>query len=424
MKKIITFLILTVICFLPGMVDAKVSFEYKEQYKNKLFFHEENQEYFFADFIYNLNEDGSIKVYDINGNIIKTDKYMDELTEESFINSSYFNYFNDLYSGIDKYTVIDVENKRSYRVDYWDGYFCNYEYADNFLIYFEDNLEYTRKVLGKKYDIYLKFLSENNYIDYITKSNDYYIVSYYENDSNKRYVSILDNELSIIAKFNRSDFGVIINVNNDLIYVMENNYNLKVFDFDGNVVGELVIDNDFVLEDRYRENSYCGDLYPIMIYIVEDDLFIDFNRHICPERVNYNDESFFDSTKIALSIDKLTLKYKINFDINKIESNNGDFTYLEKEDEDGKSYVELKITPKNGYIVDKIIVTDTNGNKIEVVDNKFYKPMKDVSVEVQYKKAGEYVPIPDTFLGKSLTLIIIGFILIGLGVYTVNYVKN
>ena len=32
--------------------------------------------------------------------------------------------------------------------------------------------------------------------------------------------------------------------------------------------------------------------------------------------------------------------------------------------------------------------------------------------------------MPDTFLGKSLTLIMIGFILIGLGVYTVNYVKN
>jgi hypothetical protein len=161
-----------------------------------------------------------------------------------------------------------------------------------------------------------------------------------------------------------------------------------------------------------------------MIYIVEDDLFIDFNRHICPERVNYNDESFFDSTKVALSVDKLTLKYKINFDINKIESNNGDFTYVEKEDEDGKSYVELKITPKNGYIVDKIIVTDTNGNKIEVTDNKFYKPLNDIKIEVQYKIAGEYVPIPDTFLGKSITLIFIGLILIGLGVYTVNYVKN
>ena len=71
----------------------------------------------------------------------------------------------------------------------------------------------------------------------------------------------------------------------------------------------------------------------------------------------------------------------------------------------------------------EIIVTDINGNRIDVTNNKFYKPMNDVRVEVKYVQ-GEYLPIPDTFLGKSITLILIGLILIGLGLYTVNYVKR
>ena len=49
--------------------------------------------------------------------------------------------------------------------------------------------------------------------------------------------------------------------------------------------------------------------------------------------------------------------------------------------------------------------------------------MSDVKVEVKYEY-GEYVPIPDTFLGKSVTLIFIGLILVSLGLYTINYVRQ
>ena len=117
------------------------------------------------------------------------------------------------------------------------------------------------------------------------------------------------------------------------------------------------------------------------------------------------------------------MAYNLDFDIEKVNSTNGDFTYESKVDEDGRSYVELKIEPKKGYSVKEIIVTDVNGNKIEVTNNKFYMPLNDVKVEVKYEY-GEYVPIPDTFLGKSVTLIFIGLILVSLGLYTINYVRQ
>ena len=50
-------------------------------------------------------------------------------------------------------------------------------------------------------------------------------------------------------------------------------------------------------------------------------------------------------------------------------------------------------------------------------------PSSDVKIEVKYK-GGEYVPIPDTFMSNSLKVSFIGLILVGLGFYTINYVKR
>ena len=94
-----------------------------------------------------------------------------------------------------------------------------------------------------------------------------------------------------------------------------------------------------------------------------------------------------------------------------------------KIDEFDREYVELKITPKDGYVIDEVIVTDVNGNKIEVTDNKFYMPSTDVKVEVKYK-GGEYLPIPNTALSQNISFILIGIILIGLGMYTMNFIKR
>ena len=121
--------------------------------------------------------------------------------------------------------------------------------------------------------------------------------------------------------------------------------------------------------------------------------------------------------------DFFVAKFRLEYDVEAVSSSDGEFTYETKVDEYDREYIELKITPKDGYVIDKIIVTDVDGIEIEVIDNKFYMPSSDVKVEVKYK-SGEYLPIPDTFLGKSVSLILIGLILISLGVYTVNYISQ
>ena len=101
----------------------------------------------------------------------------------------------------------------------------------------------------------------------------------------------------------------------------------------------------------------------------------------------------------------------------------GRYTAERKIDEFDREYVELNITTIDGYVVDTIKVVDAYGNEIEVTDNKFYMPGSDVIVSVTYK-VGEYLPIPDTGLSQSITIILIGLILISLGAYTINYVRQ
>ena len=110
--------------------------------------------------------------------------------------------------------------------------------------------------------------------------------------------------------------------------------------------------------------------------------------------------------------------FDLTYDVETVNSSNGEVTYETKVDEDGRSYVELKVVPKDGYSVEEIIVTDANGNRIEVIDNKFYIPVSDIKVEVKYVN-GEYLPIPDTFLGINPMIIILSILLIIYGAYLV-----
>ena len=419
MKKIIKYFILIFISFIPVMVDAKATFEFKDEVYDLHFLYKEKDKYYFLDNYYNYNEDGFIKIFDDELELIKGDKMFDgdNSSEELMIKSKYFNKFYNYYSQ-DNSIAIDYDTNRIYDVRFPEHDFLYYDIEnDEYLdIDFDEDINFTRRILGKRYDVFLWAKNNNFYIYSINEINDYFIV-YYE-DEGDYFVAVLDSNLELIRRFSNENH-IFIHVHDDLIYVLEDNIYLKIYNLAGDIVGRMTIENDNV-----SSGMSCYYLAPFNMSVTGSELFINYELFMCPpSRINGNDESFYNNAK-GRALEFLTLVYDINFEIDKVKSNNGDFTYVEKIDESGKAYVELKITPQEGYEVDKIIVIDVNGNIIEVNDNKFYMPNSDVKIEIQYKEVAEYVPIPDTFLGRNLTIIFIGLILIGLGVYTVNYVKN
>ena len=249
----------------------------------------------------------------------------------------------------------------------------------------------------------------------IDEFDNMYIFNYYNDD--KVYIKFIDknlNELFTIENNSLNYVGYSVWITDEYIYLSRENNKIEIYNFDGELYDFVEIDTSF-LEDT---SDICGNYYITKLYVDNRNVTLNYNFIGCATRIDSND--IVKEREHPISY---VLNLDLKFNVIKVESEGGDFSYTEKVDEDGNHYVELNISTDDGYSLKEIIVTDVNGNRIEVTNNRFYMPFSDVNVEVKYVK-GEYLPIPDTFLGKSVSLIFIGLILISLGFYTINYVRQ
>ena len=422
MKKIVNFVILIVVCLLPVMVDAKANFDFKSQYLDELFLYKNDDTYYFFTPYVDLNSTGSIVFYDKDDELIGSDKFVEaeSFSQQAIIESKYYDPYYKMFVVTDG-AAYDKENKLLMYVDYGYELFSYYDYEENVNkeIDFDDDINYTKKILGDRYNVYLNIKDSVKYVSNIIECNGYFIV-YYEDDKEDDYVSVLDKEYNFLLTFENSILGSAVYVYDDLIYLMELDNKVAVYKLDGTKVDTLNIDHEFV--NNNSTESRCNNFYPELIYIENNEFYIAYSRYVCESRIaNY--ESGHNDLAGTRYVDYITLKYDLTYDVEAVESSDGTISYETKVDEDGREYVELKIVPKDGYSVKEIIVTDLNGNRIEVTNNKFYKPINDVRVEVKYVN-GEYLPIPDTALSKNLTFVLIGLLLVILGTYTINYVRQ
>ena len=425
MKKIINYIVLIVICILPVMVDAKANFEFDADYRSLIFLNKEKGlSSFYNIEIGNPTSSGSVKWFDSNNEFVKDDVlYVDE--DQAILNNkNYVEYFK-LLLPLDGNCIpfVDYDSNKMYCVNYLEELYRVFDFNDLSMkeVYFDDDLLLTKNTLGIRYELYDNLTNKNLSINYIRETNGYFVV-YYKDSNYDYYISLYDNEFNEILKFNVFHaYDVFIYVHDNLIYVMETPKMIDLYKLDGTKLETLNISYESI--DEFYHDEWCTAIDVFDIEIINNDLYLVYlpSEDGCRKRINFSDVNEF--AKITQGPLPFTLKYKIDFDVETVSSSNGEFTYEEVVSDDGKSYVDLKVTPKDGYSVEEIIVTDINGNRIEVTNNRFLKPLNDVKVEVKYVK-GEYLPIPDTFLGKSVSLIIIGVILISLGFYTINYVRQ
>ena len=424
MKKIVNIFILIVVCLLPVMVEAKADISFDNAFDKKTFLTYEDDKYYFIGFdVSDPSVEGSLKVYDSSNNLISEDVLFGDFQPELLFDYPYLVEYYRYMFHLNDYGVMieDKENNIFNIVYYYDEVIDIFDLENNtdLQLEFDENLDRTKSILGKSYDVY-KILSDRDlYVNYIKEYEGYYVVNY--SDSNDSFTSVFDYECNEILSFEvHYPLDVNIYIYDKIIYVMEHSKKLDLYKLDGTEIQSFDISYDVI--DDFMESNQCTYIDSFVLKIVNNDLFINYlPSDGCPRRLSINDAA--DLVKEIDSSQYFSLKFKLNFDIETVSSNNGEFTYETKVDEDGKSYVELKVVPKDGYSVEEIIVTDVNGDRIEVTNNKFYKPMNDVKIEVKYVQ-GEYLPIPDTFLGKSVSLILIGLILISLGFYTINFVRQ
>ena len=430
MKKIFKLFIFIFICFMPFMVDAKLNYSFDYQIENKVFLYEENGNYYYLDsdaYGYNTYPDKYIVyIYDKNGSLLSSDKFFDEtkISYEDFLKTKLAKKFYELlYNPYD--VIYDEDTNRYYGVNYINGVFLCCDFRDsntNFIsIPFDQDIDFTKKLLGKKYDLFEKLSNKFDEIKYIRESNGYYIVGY------DYYVALFDENFKESFRLIDDEPYVFsyAEVYDGLFYIFRDDLTLEVYNLDGikkdtlNVVNDLIIPEEILHCDNYNRKKF---------YIFDNEILLYYTyEYFCPQRVEMNDASDALNTVTyeIPAIHDFVLKYSYSIDYNVIkkDTKNGDFTYTSKNDGDGKEYIELNIKPNEGYSIKEIIVTDVNGNKIEVKDNKFYMPLSDVYVEVKFIK-GEYIPIPNTALGQNISFILIGISLIGLGIYVSKFVKR
>ena len=427
MKKIVNYIVLIVVCLLPVMVDAKVNLEFNKEYDNEAFLFEDEGIYYFLRSGENNNDDILYNIYDYDHNLIGNVPLFRDDFESEFDIYKYkpaYKYVEFLLEKMQRNVIFkDEENSLLYTFIYDEEIiaFINLYEEKTGEISFEDDLKSENSYLGRKYDIYLKFKEKNYKVNYIKECDDVFIVSYIDVEGSQRLGAYDVNGKKIVDYYFEEDSTLMLYAHDNLIYVMEEDKKLDIYKLDGQKYQTINISNEKI--DNFV-GDVCEHFAPFMFSIAKNRLYITYVTTTagCGARMNFSDVSDivrFDIVEPTI----LTLEYEIDYDVETVSSSNGELSYETKVDENGEFYVELKVVPKDGYSVEEIIVTDSNGERIEVTNNKFYRPLNDVKIEVKYVK-GEYLPIPDTFLGKSVNLIIIGLVLVSLGFYTISYVRG
>ena len=428
MKRIVNYIFLIVICLLPLMVDAKVNLEFNKEYIEDVFFFEYDGFYYFINGKSDRPDSpDALNIYDYNHNFIGNAPIFREDFESELDIYDYnpsFYYVNLIFERNQNNLIYrdDVKNI-AYTIVYDEEIVTVVDLDTEEIseISFENDLKSSSSYLGRKYDVYLALKEKNYSVNYIKECDDVFIVNYF-NQNGERYLGAFDSSGKVIVNYYyEDDYPLIVYAYDNLIYIMEEDTKLDIYKLDGEKIQTIYITNDKI--EDFNTGS-CTHLAPFIFNIVRNRLYITYGitDYGCELRMNFSDVADM-AKQIGYEFEAITLEYEIDYDVKTVSSSNGEITYETKVDEDGESYVELKVVPKDGYSVEEIIVTDANGERIEVTNNKFYRPLNDVKVEVKYVK-GEYLPIPDTFLGKSVSLIIIGLVLVSLGFYTINYVRQ
>ena len=219
----------------------------------------------------------------------------------------------------------------------------------------------------------------------------------------KNIIGLLDKNGKPIWTKENNDYYAFVNVKliNDYIVALgetEYGYDVVIYDLDGKLVQTIESKNDG---------------YGFLASTKDGFLVTDGSVSDCPipESINPVSQTFSSSRYCELSAN--TEHYAIPYNITVTIEGEGEVKANEQSFSGKKQTIE--ITPKAGYKVDSITITDTEGNIIDVEDNTFIMPASDVIIEVKFKKIiEEIIENPNTaaisITGLVLLAGILGFV--------------
>ena len=385
---------------------------YRGVVKSSLFF------YIFKDFIVSIDDlcgDYYQMIYDDNLNIIDTIEISDFNENGSL----------EIYGETDDFYYIGYnffDKKTKQRIDEMEMVEShpNYEEIDRICRegqYFDECVDGALEVYGDifsgtilpvifnleagRIDLYDKdlaniFVNGNNgyALSFYYYYEDKYSVEFYDSDMNLTQSIILDSYIEPYVLFKDNYFYIFEvkgkpplpkgRVDEDYYFsVAEYDYNFtKRNQFDLSLLSK---EDEINLEPRFGRNFWK--------ILATDDGFVMMTK------VNARDESISEED-MQESYDSIQ-KYSFTYSVDVKDNKNGSIL-LDKENFKNGETIKYTVQPKKGYKLDKVIVTDANGNKVEIKDYTFVMPSSNITVEAIF-----VVDNPNTsvFLGRGALLV-------------------
>lgn len=149
-------------------------------------------------------------------------------------------------------------------------------------------------------------------------------------------------------------------------------------------------------------NSY---IYDVELFSKEKSVvvFLSAGYGGCPVSNNFFEDEYECSNTLVYQ------EYSPHFYIEKKTDGNGTIEAIEQSKSGEK--IKYKVTPKEGYKVEKITIIDANGKSIEIKDNEFTMPSSPVLIEASF-----IVDNPNTssniYLGMAIIILVVGAFII------------
>jgi len=213
------------------------------------------------------------------------------------------------------------------------------------------------------------------------------------------------NEKLISDGFDKND---VINSNR----FMFRDHVLKIFSTEGNILNMIFFDKDvtdYEIVPIFNSKIHKGENYYIgFVRNINDLLVVGIENDYCLLS-NYSASDYFPSCggNVYIQI------YDIDYEIFTKTDGNGTIKASTNVSYNGES-VTFEITPKEGYVLGEVRVTDANGKTVVFKDYKFTMPSSDVTIEATFVLAEvkENPNTKDILIFTILTLSIISLIII------------
>ncbi len=213
------------------------------------------------------------------------------------------------------------------------------------------------------------------------------VISFFDWDNGNNYNSV--------EKENIAWWYVDVALFDNYVYAVGTNYNnIDIYDLNGNLI------DSFDVKDLYSDKE-------------DDDISISVDNIISDEDgivVSYTVCDVVDNCSVNCK--NGILRYSKPYNVVAKTDGNGTVKVSSDTNYTG-SDVTFTIEPREGYVLDKVKVTDSDGNVVVFKDNTFTMPSSDVTIEVTFVKK-DVTKNPDTsdiaIIG-SIIIIVAGVVL-------------